>query len=330
MNNYPTNDSPLLIKKTIKDGGDEYLNNLLQSYHRDGFIVFQPKDPNFIKVLDNIKEETFPFFSNDIKEIEEARKDNPDAPGVRLQDGWNNFNSIKKLACHPEILSLLKFLYGREAFPFQTLNFPNGTQQHFHSDAIHFSSFPNGFMCGVWVALEDIEEGSGLLEYFPGSHKFPYLHYSDVKDLPLTKDHGQEIFYDTWNDLLEFYNIKKQLFHAKKGDCLIWHANLIHGGSEVTNPTLTRWSQVSHYYFKDCLYYTPLLSYWPNGELAIREPLNISTGKKVEYDTLKLFFNLTGFNKDRYLKINPDVEEAGIDALLHWLTFGLNENRKFK
>ena len=30
-------------------------------------------------------------------------------------------------------------------------------QQAAHSDALHFSSEPEGFMCGVWVALEDID-----------------------------------------------------------------------------------------------------------------------------------------------------------------------------
>ena len=282
MKNYPINDSQYLIKKTVEECGDEYLNELLISYHNNGFIIFRPKDPDFIKVLDGIKKTLHPHFKTQIKNIEQARKDNPHTPGARLQDAWKKFHVVKELACHPEILSLLEFLYGRAPFPFQTLNFPNGTQQHFHSDSIHFSSLPNGFMCGVWVALEDIKEGSGLLEYFPGSHRFPYLHYSDVNDLPLKKDCGQEIFYDIWNDLIKFNNIEKQHFRAKKGDCLIWHANLLHGGSEVTNKTLTRWSQVTHYYFKGCLYYTPLKSYWPKGELAIREPFNIFTGKIVK------------------------------------------------
>ena len=53
------------------------------------------------------------------------------------------------------ILSLFSTLYGRRAWPFQTLNFPVGTQQHYHSDSVHFSSVPERFMCGVWVDLED-------------------------------------------------------------------------------------------------------------------------------------------------------------------------------
>jgi ectoine hydroxylase-related dioxygenase (phytanoyl-CoA dioxygenase family) len=28
-------------------------------------------------------------------------------------------------------------------------------------------------MCGVWVALEDIDMGNGPLIYYPGSHRVP-------------------------------------------------------------------------------------------------------------------------------------------------------------
>ena len=32
---------------------------------------------------------------------------------------------------------------------------------------------PEGFMCGVWVALEDMDMENGPLVYYPGSHKLP-------------------------------------------------------------------------------------------------------------------------------------------------------------
>jgi len=44
-------------------------------------------------------------------------------------------------------------------------------------------------------------------------------------------------------------------FLAKKGDILIWHANLLHGGSPITNVALTRKSMVAHYYADGVLCY---------------------------------------------------------------------------
>jgi hypothetical protein len=49
-------------------------------------------------------------------------------------------------------------------------------------------------------------------------------------------------------------------FFACKGQALIWAANLLHGGSVQHDPARTRWSQVTHYYFRDCIYYTPAFS----------------------------------------------------------------------
>ena len=67
---------------------------------------------------------------------------------------------------------MLRILYGREPIPFQTLNFLPGTEQSLHSDAMHFSSLPARFMCGVWVALEDATLENGPLRYVPGSRRF--------------------------------------------------------------------------------------------------------------------------------------------------------------
>ena len=58
-------------------------------------------------------------------------------------------------------------MYDCQPFAFQTLNFPVGTQQHLHSDALYFHSEPAGFMCGVWVALEDIHADTDPLESVP-------------------------------------------------------------------------------------------------------------------------------------------------------------------
>ena len=119
--------------------------------------------------------------------------------GLRVQDAWQQSAAVKELALLPEVKAVLQSCWGREPFAFQTLNFPVGTQQHLHSDAVHFHSEPPGFMCGVWVALEDIHPESGPLEYVPGSQRLPYLQAADVgvrQRAGVTPD--QTIFYDYW------------------------------------------------------------------------------------------------------------------------------------
>lgn len=55
--------------------------------------------------------------------------------------------------------------------------------------------------------------------------------------------------------LLEGQNLEKKFFTAKKGDVLIWHANLLHGGSKVVDQARTRKSMVLHYFGKDVIRY---------------------------------------------------------------------------
>jgi ectoine hydroxylase-related dioxygenase (phytanoyl-CoA dioxygenase family) len=40
---------------------------------------------------------------------------------------------------------------------------------------------------------------------------------------------------------------ERKTFIASKGDVLIWHGMLIHGGDTIRNPCLTRKSYVCHY-----------------------------------------------------------------------------------
>ena len=193
-----------------------------------------------------------------------------DLKGARVQDAWVVNPAIKRLAADPRVLAFLKGLYQRRAFPFQTLNFPRGSQQHPHSDTFHFNSDPQGFMCGVWIALEDIRPGSGPLQYFSGSQRLPIFSNADM-------DYEPEGRYEPLiARTLESGGFKPETALIKRGQAFIWAANLMHGGSPITDPGATRLSQVTHYYFDGCGYFTPFHS--SKGEVAWREPYDIARG----------------------------------------------------
>jgi|ERR1051326_4944088 len=52
--------------------------------------------------------------------------------------------------------------------------------------------------------------------------------------------------------------IAPHYFHAKKGDALIWHANLVHGGSMRRNMQLSRKALVCHFFVKGAFVYHDL------------------------------------------------------------------------
>lgn len=256
----PRIESPLFDRIFVPGHFSAEVIEIAHKLRRDGYATLRFPDPAFEERAERI------------------RRDLGCVQG-RLQDGWKTQSDVRAFAVNESILELLGSLYGRRAIPFQTLNFPVGTQQHVHSDAVHFSCIPERFMCGVWVALEDIHAEAGPLEYYPGSHRWPIYTYEHLgRNYRSGERASQEVFHEAWRDLLEVSGIQRQTFLAKRGDALIWCANLLHGGAPQLDPKRSRWSQVTHYYFEDCAYYTPMLSEPFRGRIAFREITNIASG----------------------------------------------------
>lgn len=193
---------------------------------------------------------------------------------VRIQDGWLVNGAIKRLATSKRVTEFLSELYQREAFAFQTLNFPRGSQQDTHSDTYHFNSIPGGFMCGVWIALEDIHPDSGPLQYYPGSHRrLPVFSNADLS-------RGDEVAYvDHVAAAVQETGIARETALIRRGQAFIWASNLFHGGSPIADAARTRLSQVTHYYFRGCSYFTPLASV--EGKTFWREPYDIAAARFV-------------------------------------------------
>ena len=123
-------------------------------------------------------------------------------------------------------------------------------------------------MAGVWVALEDIDEDNGPLLYYPGSHK---LHEYSMDDFDLEPGYRNYHKYEERiQQLVEKEKLEEEYGVIKKGYALIWHANLLHGGAVQKDLARSRHSQVTHYYFADCKYYTPMNS--TTKQLNFREP----------------------------------------------------------
>lgn len=248
-------------------------NNL----HEQGYAVFDFPDNEVDARIDRIKFNLSPRYGVDFESAEGIKN----AGERRIQDAWKFDEDVRSLAANERLLDLLSKLYGRRAFPFQTLNFPVGTEQAAHSDSVHFSSLPERFMCGVWLAMEDIGPDSGPLFYFPGSHRWPIMTNSLIgrRGYGGSLASAQDPYGPAWDALRTAFDVQPEHLIARKGQALIWCANLLHGGSRQNNPRLTRWSQVTHYYFEDCIYYTPAFSDETLGRLQMRELVSIADGK---------------------------------------------------
>ena len=252
-------------------GVDEETRKLVSFYDEHGYVVIDPEIPD----------EVIEAVNAAVRDRFVVTRDPYYADEMRIQDFWNFNEDCRAIATAPRVMDLLRILYGREPIPFQTLNFRVGSQQRTHSDIIHFDSLPYGYMCGVWLAMEDVDTRNGPLHYFPVSHTLPRYDMRDVK-APEQAPQGIErypFYEDFVEKMLKGEDFDRVEVKMKRGQALIWSANLYHGGSPIIDSMRTRLTQVTHYYFEGCLFYTPLFSDLATGRLAVREVLDVRTGR---------------------------------------------------
>ncbi|HRP54885.1 phytanoyl-CoA dioxygenase family protein [Agriterribacter sp.] len=164
---------------------------------------------------------------------------------------WNTGNN-------EDLKEVLSALLGGKAILFQSINFLKGSEQATHSDSIHMTTFPLGGLLGVWIALEDITDENGPLHYYPGSHKLPYYLNSDYGNEGNALFLGNKSYADYEHMIAErikAQKLEKVKFFAKKGDLIIWHANLFHGGDPHLDKEKTRKSMVFHYFKENVICY---------------------------------------------------------------------------
>lgn len=157
-----------------------------------------------------------------------------------------------------QMKEILGVLLGGTPILFQSINFLMGSEQDTHSDSIHMTTYPLGGLLGVWVALEDITEENGPLHYYPASHKLPYYlnaDYQNEGNLFLLGNKSYADYETMIKQKIQEQALTKVRFLAKKGDLLIWHANLFHGGEPHLNKQKTRKSMVFHYFKKGSICY---------------------------------------------------------------------------
>jgi ectoine hydroxylase-related dioxygenase (phytanoyl-CoA dioxygenase family) len=130
------------------------------------------------------------------------------------------------------------------------------------------TTHPQGYMIAAWFALEDAHEDAGPLTLWSGSHRLPYLSAREVgipRDAPADQCSRiyAENYYARNRQRIEAHGLRPFHYLAKRGEVLLWHANVLHGGARITRPDSTRRSLVVHYYGEGVHHYSDLF-HWPS------------------------------------------------------------------
>ncbi|MBN3851316.1 phytanoyl-CoA dioxygenase family protein [Paraburkholderia sp. Ac-20342] len=165
---------------------------------------------------------------------------------MKINDLYLDMNNVRELALSERISFVLQQMFGQEPALCNSLYFEKGSQQPAHVDSIYMTPPTPDHLIAIWVALEDAHVDAGQLEYYPGSHKIEQMIFSNGTRHFVPEEMPK------WHAYMEAevarQGLMKQVFSARKGDVLIWHANLLHGGGPIADPSRTRKSLVFHYF----------------------------------------------------------------------------------
>ena len=155
-----------------------------------------------------------------------------------------------QLYLHPVLHRYASLILGETAVATQSLYFEFGSQQALHRDSTVVPTPQFGRLVAAWIALEDISPESGPLAYVPGSQRFPFY---DFGSGDYTYDPSRHTGADVaaamafYSAELERSGLPVRQFNAARGEVLIWHSALMHGGSAPLDEHRTRKSFVVHY-----------------------------------------------------------------------------------
>lgn len=181
--------------------------------------------------------------------------------GRKIMFAFKHSALLKQVVNDRRIMDVLDFTLGKHMHAFQSINFLTGSEQAAHSDSIHMTTYPLGYLAAAWIALEEMTPDNGPLIHYPGSHKLPYLLNDGYDHGGGTFTIGEEAYARYEQAVAKSIadgRFETREFHARPGDVLIWHANLLHGGKKMSVPNASRKSMAIHYFADDVVCYHEL------------------------------------------------------------------------
>ncbi|MGA8534890.1 MAG: phytanoyl-CoA dioxygenase family protein [Candidatus Tumulicola sp.] len=229
---------------------------LVNDFIQKGFVLLpRATDPNMIdRVLEDVESivdgkipRKCSYWDSTGHHIEAANRANTLEKEAKILDMHEASQSAQQIIFSPAISRFLNIIFERPALAFQSLGFLRGSQQGVHRDTAFVRVSSSQEFVASWIALEDIVPGSGELEYYVGSHALPDYLFSGGDRWVKPGNPEVDGFSEGLHAMARAAKLDFTQFRPKKGDVLIWAAELMHGGSHIENEKQTRKSLVTHY-----------------------------------------------------------------------------------
>ena len=164
----------------------------------------------------------------------------------KINDLYLEFDEVRAASLNPGLTRVLSLLLAGAPMVCNTLNFEYGSQQTDHVDSFYMPSRKKNCMLASWIALDDVTEGNGPVRLYPGSHLIPPYRFSNGgiraigSEMPACQQYLKKQVHER--------EIREERFLAEPGDVLIWHSQLLHGGTPIVDSSMRRRSLVTHYF----------------------------------------------------------------------------------
>jgi hypothetical protein len=167
---------------------------------------------------------------------------------TKLMDFYAFSNAARRAVTAPALIGFFNAIFEETPKAFQSLTLWNGSSQPMHKDSAYVQIEPNPLaMAAAWLALEDVKQGAGEPEYYTGSHRAPDFLFGGLSKWAEGFGAEHERFMQSLDDDAQKYGHVRGSFVGKKGDLLVWHADLAHSDALVTRAGSTRRSMVTYF-----------------------------------------------------------------------------------
>jgi phytanoyl-CoA hydroxylase len=229
--------------------------DLLLKWISHGYVVIpnvlQPSDCDRVvqeigRAIDE-RSRQMAYWKEGVKHIHASDRERLMEFECKVLDVHATMASVRNAVFAPKLARFLELIFRTKATAFQTLYLERGSEQGVHQDTAFVYVDPPLDFAASWIALEDIKEGSGELEYYPRSHRLPHTLFGVQQTKAFVPVDPIALRYtDYLHEKCRDAGLVLERFLPKKGDALVWAADLVHGGAPRTSAT-TRRSLVTHY-----------------------------------------------------------------------------------
>jgi|CZKI01.1.fsa_nt_gi phytanoyl-CoA hydroxylase len=253
-----------------------------------------------------------------------AQADGRECRHFKFNDLHLMSGEVRELALDPGLASALEGALGEPAVLFGSQDYQRGSSLRMHIDSLYTTPRTPHSLAAAWIALEDVHPDSGPLFFYPGSHRIPLYRFNDGTHHAARDEEAD--WFDYIDVQIRLRGLKQRKFLARKGDVLVWHSDLVHGGCPVKDAGRTRASLVCQYFGEsDCrergMDIVPAHGgYWMRRQ---RQAVRVEPAA---------FGPDFPFPEESYLMRHPDVRD-GVEARLfpsgeyHYRMFGFGEGR---